>query len=114
MNVCAYANINNDQCEDDHHSEDSDSITLTKHKDSNNESKKLSSKQIKKMTKQIKELQKQQFEIYINNLRKKKVKSALAKVVFLFVCFFIGFFYQTLIHGFDMNMIVEKKAVLQF
>ena len=68
------------------------------------------------MTNKIKKLQQQQFEIYIKNLKKKRM-NALVKVTFLFVCFLFGFFYQTLkLHGLDMNMIIEekKKGLLQF
>jgi len=107
------SNINNDQYRDDNI--DSNCITLIKTKD-DIESKQLSSKQIKKMTNKIKKLQQQQFEIYIKNLKKKRM-NALVKVVFLFVCFLFGFFYQTLkLHGLDMNMIIEekKKGLLQF
>lgn len=109
------SNINNDQYRDDNNNDgnnknNNNCITLTKTNDDNTESKQLSSKQIKK----IKELQKQQFEVYMKNLKKKRTK-ALVKVLFLCVCFFIGFFYQTFkIYGLDMNMIIDKKLLLQF
>jgi len=70
----------------------------------------LSSKQIKKLTKKMKEVQKKQYEIYIS--KKKKMIRTIATGLFLFMCFAVGFLYQSLqIYGFTLNMITEEDKI---
>ena len=76
----------------------------------------LSSKQIKSLSRKIKEVQKQQYEIYANNMKKRKRFQVIITGLFLFICFAVGFLYQSLqIYGFTLNMITEEdKKGLQF